>query len=302
MKKVIITGPTGTIGTALADMLTNNGCEVYAICRPNSNNIENLKKHPLLHIIECDISNLISLKDKLKGPFDAFYHFAWNGTFGDSRNNIDLQINNVKYTIDALDLANALDCKCFIGAGSQAEYGHFTQPADENTKTYPFTLYGAAKLSAGQMSRVYARNLGIKHIWFRIFSVFGPCDDSRTLVSYVINELKENRCPSLTKGEQVWDYLYSYDAADAMIKAAIKGKDGSIYCLGSGEKRLLRDYIKDIAEVVNPNVQLSFGQKPYGENQVMFLSADITKLKEDTGFIPKYDFKQAIKEIVGKLN
>ena len=118
----------------------------------------------------------------------------------------------------------------------------------------------------------------------------------------VINELKENRCPSLTKGEQVWDYLYSYDAADAMIKAAIKGKDGSIYCLGSGEKRLLKDYIKDIAEVVNPNVQLSFGQKPYGENQVMFLSADITKLKEDTGFIPKYDFKQAIKEIVGKLN
>ena len=81
MKRVIITGPTGTIGVALADVLTRRGCEVYAVCRPGSSNIQNLKEHKNLHVIECDISNLLSLKDKLDGDFDAFYHFASNSLY-----------------------------------------------------------------------------------------------------------------------------------------------------------------------------------------------------------------------------
>lgn len=300
MKRAIITGSTGTIGVALADILTKNGCEVYAVCRPNSCNIKNLKKHKNLFILECDISDLLSLKEKISKDFDVFYHLAWDGTFGDSRNEVDLQINNVKYTLDAVRLAKSLNCKVFIGAGSQAEYGHYNRPADENTKTRPFTLYGAAKLSAGQLSRVYAQNLKINHIWVRIFSVFGPGDDSRTLVSYVIDELNHGKSPELTLGEQIWDYIYSYDAADAMIKIAEKGKNNSIYCLASGQKRRLKEYIKDIADVVNPNINIVFGNKPYSKNQIMFLSADISKLKNDTGFIPKYNFKQAIKKIIDK--
>ena len=298
MNRVIITGPTGTIGAALADILTRNGCEVYAVCRPNSCNIKNLKQNELLHIVECDISNLSALKNDLPKGFDAFYHFAWNGTFGAERNEVSLQINNIKYTLDAVELAKNLNCKIFVGAGSQAEYGHYSMPADENTQTVPFTLYGAAKLAAGQMSRVYAYNLKIKHVWVRIFSVFGPCDDSRTLISYVINELKQGKLPELTAGEQIWDYLYSYDAAQAMIKIAQNCKDGEIYCLSSGQKRLLKEYIKDIADVINPNMCLTFGQKPYGENQIMFLAANINKLKTDVGFEPKYNFKQAIKEVI----
>lgn len=299
MKRVIITGPTGTIGVALVDVLTKRGCEVYAVCRPDSSNIKNLKPHKNLHVVECDISNLLSLKDKLSSGFDAFYHFAWNGTFGESRNEVDSQLSNVEYTIDAVNLARSLGCNVFVGAGSQAEYGHFAAPANENTYTKPFSLYGAAKLAAGQMSRVYARNLSMKHIWVRIFSVFGPCDDSRTLVSYVINELRAGRCPVLTSGEQVWDYLYSYDAAEALVRVVEAGKAGATYCLGSGEHRLLKEYIQDIAEVVNPDVKLAFGRKPYSENQVMFLSADISTLKKDTGFMPRYKFKQAIREIIG---
>lgn len=301
MKKVIITGPTGTIGVALADILTKEECEVYTVCRPNSSNIKNLKQNKFLHVVECDIANLSTLKNKLPKNFDAFYHFAWNGTFGSERNAVELQINNIKYTLEAVELAKNLNCKIFVGAGSQAEYGHYCIPANENTQTCPFTLYGAAKLSAGQMSRVYANNLSLKHVWVRIFSVFGPCDDSRTLISYVINELKQGKMPELTKGDQVWDYLYSYDAAQAMIKIAQNGKNGEVYCLGSGQKRLLKEYIKEIVDVVAPNATLTFGQKPYGENQIMFLAANINKLKNEVGFVPKYNFKQAINEIIAKI-
>lgn len=299
IRKVIITGPTGAIGVALADLLTSRGKEVYAICRPKSPNILNLKKHERLHVIECDISKLLTLEKVLDKGFDAFYHFAWNGTIGDARNNIDLQLDNIKHTLDATDLARRLDCKVFIGAGSQAEYGHFNKPADENTSTNPFTLYGAAKLSAGKMSRIYANNIGLSHIWTRIFSVYGPNDDSKTLISYVINELKCGRVPQLTKGEQVWDYLYSYDAAIAMLKVAEKGKNNSTYCIGSGQQRLLKDYIKDIASLFCIDIEEGLGKKPYSENQTMFLSANINKLKKDTGFSPQYEFKSSIASLIG---
>ncbi|MDQ5984115.1 MAG: GDP-6-deoxy-D-mannose reductase [Eubacteriales bacterium SKADARSKE-1] len=302
MKKAIITGPTGAVGTALAELLIQRNYEVFAICRPNSPNISNLKPNHNLHVIECDISKLLTLKDKLDLGFDVFYHLAWGGTFGESRNASSLQLDNIKYTMDAVELASGLGCKTFIGAGSQAEYGHFTKAADENTLTKPFSLYGAAKLSAGNLSRVLANDLGIRHIWTRIFSVYGPNDDERTLVSYVINEIKNNKQPALTKGEQVWDYLFNFDAANALIKLSEKGKNGETYNIASGENKLLKEYINDIAKIINPSLKLSFGQKPYGENQVMFLSADITKLKNDTGFVPEYSFEAGIRKILELQN
>ena len=200
--------------------------------------------------------------------------------------------------MDATVLAKKLDCKVFIGAGSQAEYGHFDAPANDKTLTKPFTLYGSAKLSAGHMSRVLAENLGIKHIWVRIFSVYGPGDDSNTLISYLVNELKNDRIPEITKCEQIWDYIYSYDAAEAMIKFGDKGRDGEIYCLGGGERKPLKDYILDILEALDKDIDIKFGEKPYCYNQVMFLSADIEKLKNDTGFLPKYKFEEGIKEVI----
>lgn len=298
MNRVIITGPTGAIGIAMADRLCRQGCQVYAVCRPGSENIGNLKRHENLHILECDISRLGDLKDQLEPGFDAFYHLAWNGTFGDSRNAVELQLKNIEYTLDAATLARELDCRVFVGAGSQAEFGHFREPAGEQTPTKPFSLYGAAKLSAGQMSRVHAGNIGLEHIWVRIFSVYGPGDDSRTLVSYLITELSAGRSPELTAGEQVWDYLYSDDAAEALILIGEKGKDGRIYSLGSGEKRLLKDYILEIRDVVNPAAEPGLGKRPYGKDQVMFLSADITDLVRDTGFSPKHAFKEGIREII----
>ena len=54
-----------------------------------------------------------------------FYHFGWDGTFGNSRNNMYGQNLNVKYALDAVKAAKATGCHTFVGAGSQAEYGRF---------------------------------------------------------------------------------------------------------------------------------------------------------------------------------
>lgn len=300
MKRVIITGPTGSIGTALTDILTRDGCEVYAICRPGSENICNLPKNPLVHVIECDISDTPSLKDRLTPGFDAFYHFAWNGTFGSSRDDIKRQSDNIQYTLDAVKTAKELACEVFIGAGSQAEIGHFDAPGNESTPTYPFTFYGAAKLSAGHMSRVYANMLGIRHVWGRIFSVYGPNDDPGTLISLLVDEISQGHSPDLTLGEQHWDYLFSYDAAEAFALMATKGRNNALYSLGGGERKLLRDYIIELRDLIDPTVELGFGKRAYSDNQVMYVATDTTAITKDLGFTPRYSFKEGIQTILNR--
>jgi nucleoside-diphosphate-sugar epimerase len=245
--------------------------------------------------VECDVQDLCLLKSRLGSGFDTFFHLAWSGTFGTDRNDARRQLDNIKYTLDAVKLAKDIGCQVFIGAGSQAEYGHFDRQADDSVVPKPFTFYGAAKLSAGQMSRVYAAQLGIRQAWVRIFSIYGPGDDKNTLVQFMIRELLADRSPALTAGEQIWDYLYSDDAAMALAAVAQSGKDGSVYNLGSGEQQLLKEYISIIRDVVSPKTELRLGARPYGSDQVMFLSADINKLIKDTGFVPKIAFREGIK-------
>lgn len=301
MENVIMTGPTGCIGTALIDLLLSEGYSVCAICRPGSKNIRHLPHHSRLDIVECDIKNLAQLKGRLSKVFDVFFHFGWFGTTGAERNDCRQQLDNIKYTLDAVELAKDLGCSLFIGAGSQAEYGHFCEPVNEESVTKPFSFYGAAKLSAGNMSRVYASQLGIKHIWVRIFSVYGPCDDYRTLVYYIIDKLLNIQPPKLTAGEQIWDYLYSTDAALALKQIALNGKDKAIYCLGSGIARPLKEYIKEIRDIVSPGMSLKFGEKAYSRDQVMYMCADIKSLTHDTGFLPQVDFKEGIMKTFGYI-
>lgn len=158
--------------------------------------------------------------------------------------------------------------------------------------------YGIAKLCAGQMTREYAHQLGMEHIWTRILSVYGPNDGAQSMVMSTINKLKSGEVPKFTKGEQLWDYLYSGDAGRAFRLIGEKGIDGKTYVLGSGQAKPLAEYIKAIRDVVNSNGQIELGAIPYAPKQVMCLQADITELNIDTGFVPEMDFATGIKKIL----
>ena len=140
MNRVIITGPTGAIGVAFIEECISHGTEVFAIVRPNSKRSKNIPQHKLVHIIECDLNELVNLPKKIEEmeeesvfetieqnkkfveKFEVFYHLGWDGTFGNSRNNMQGQLQNIQYTLDAVQAAKKLGCKRFVGAGSQAEY------------------------------------------------------------------------------------------------------------------------------------------------------------------------------------
>ncbi len=294
----VVTGPTGAVGTALCRRLADAGCSVYAVCRPGSARASALPVHERVRAVYCDMASLQELGRQIGGKCDVFYHLAWAHTAGPGRDDMPAQIGNIRYTVDAVRAAAELGCGVFIGAGSQAEYGPVDGPLRPDTPVFPRTGYGMAKLCAGQMSRQEAHRLGMEHVWPRILSVYGPGDGERSMISSVTRQLLAGERPSLTAGEQIWDYLYADDAAEALYRMAVRGADGAVYPLGSGEARPLRSYVRQLRDAVDPALPLGFGEVPYGPGQVMHLQADISALARDTGFSPRTAFSEGIKKTV----
>lgn len=284
------------LGIALINRLLREDIEITAVIRPHSSRADRLPENSRVKIVECDLEELKQLPEKLNKTYDYFFHFAWDGTYGNARNDMFIQTKNIEATLHAVEAASHLGCEVFIGAGSQAEYGKVEGKLAPDTPVNPETGYGMAKLCAGQMSRVMCKNKGIRHIWMRILSTYGPNDGMHTMIISGMLQMLRHEIPKYTKGEQMWDYLYCDDAANAFYLAALKGIDGSVYCLGSGQVHPLYEYIQDIRDIVAPGSDIGFGEIPYYPNQVMYLCADITKLTADTGFVPKTSFKDGIRK------
>lgn len=301
IKKAVVTGPTGSIGTALCLELAKNGIAVYAVCRPGSPRAAALPVHENIVRVDCDVAQLSALPGLIPGGADAFYHFAWAHTIGPGRNDMGAQIDNIRYCLDAVHTARELGCQVFIGAGSQAEYGRFEGMLKPETPCFPENGYGIAKLCAGQMSRIECEKLGLDHIWARILSVYGPGDGPNTMISSVISQLLQGQKPALTAGIQQWDYLYAGDAARAFRLMARHGVSGKVYPLGSGCARPLKEYIRILRDAIDPELPLGLGEIPYGPLQVMHLQADITELHKDTGFTPATSFETGIRNTINSF-
>jgi nucleoside-diphosphate-sugar epimerase len=296
MNKIIVTGATGCVGSAIVRRALAQGMEVTCIVHEDSKRLSNLPQDERMKIVECNLSNYSSLQ--IPGEHDAFVHMAWEKTFGASRDDAESQMRNIQYTLDACHLAKRCGCPVFVGAGSQAEYGVQSVDLTPDMPVKPESGYGIAKYAAGKLSALLCKSLGIRQNWVRILSVYGPNDGENTLISYVIRELKAGRSPELTKCEQIWDYLYADDAADAILAIAERGVDGKVYPLGSGSGRKLSEYIEDIRRIINPTVEVKYGAKAYYPHQPMHLVGDLSELRTDTGWEPSIEFIKGADRII----
>ena len=298
MKKILLTGATGMIGTAILNECAIRGIEAVAVFRRGSDRRKRIPDSKFIKVVECGLEEIEKLPSISGSGFDAFYHLAWADTDKNGRNDAIKQNRNIEYTLQAVKAAQKTGCGIFVGAGSQAEYGKVSKTISEDFPPEPETAYGTAKLFAGKRSAELCRQFGIKHVWTRIFSVYGPNDSTATMIMYCIGKLLKKEKPLLTKCEQMWDYLHCSDAAKALLIAGEKGKNGSVYNIGSGICRPLTEYVKLLLDATDPGIESGVGEIEYGPGQIMHLCADITKIKNDTGFKPAVNFEQGIKETI----
>lgn len=328
-KRVIITGATSMLGSALVRRCEAEGDEVYAVLRPESGQIANLAGTGAVRVSLALEDWREHLTEKIREaagnvPCDILYHFAWNGTYGDSRRDPAQQQKNVEYTKTAFQTAAELGCSTFVGAGSQAEFGPYDIPLSDALEKRPVTEYGKAKLAAWQAVLAMAEGVTesgavqgttesgaaqkrtIRVNWGRILSAYGPGDHTYTLIGSTLRKLLNQEQAAFTKGEQIWDFIHADDAARAFSMIGDKGVHGKAYTIGCGEGRPLRTWLEELYTVVHDRYpdtpEPLFGAVPYFPDQVMHLVADISELTKDTGFRPEITFAEGIRKLLESDN
>lgn len=297
--KYVITGPTGSIGAnIIIRLLKDPANDIWAICNPSSGRERLLPQSKHLHIIYCDMQALPEASEKLPEQLDVFIHLAWGGTIGAARNDMNLQLENARCYIDAVNLAKKHGCSTFAGAGSQAEYGRKTVPVTEDMLCTPENGYGAIKLSSGHLSRLMCDQAGIRHLWLRYFSVYGPYENFTSLTSSTVIKYLHGEVPDFTEGIQLWDYTFAEDAAEASVALIENPACSGIYNISSGNARPLKDYIKIIAKLCGAKEIGNFGAIPYNAASVMYLCGDVTRLKKDTGCTMSTPFEVGAEKMI----
>lgn len=297
--RIAVTGATGFLGSnVVRKLLAAPAAELLLSVRPESDlwRIEDLL--PQLNVEYVDLED----HSKLERAFARFnpecvIHLAWHGVLGEARNDLS-QHRNVSISTCLINLAAKTGATSWIGVGSQAEYGPWSSPIDENTPTHPTTVYGAAKLATCILAERMCKAAGLRFVWLRLFSSYGPKDHVEWMIPYLTNTLLRRGRPSLTSGEQLWDYLFVEDAADAFVSVVRNEKAEGIFNLASGETHKLRYIVELIRDMVDPTLELGFGEVPYRTDQVMRLEANISGLRTVTGWRPVTPLHEGLRRTV----
>lgn len=297
VKKVIITGGSGPVGLALIQRLLKENIEILLFQRKLSGRRIYLPEDPHIHVEYRTLAELNDYVPKAN-DYDVFFHLGWANVQPATRNNLEKQLENIPYSMAAVELAKRAGCHSFIGVGSQAEYGRHNEALREDTVCRPEIAYGIMKLCACHSTRLLCEKYGIRHIWPRILSGYGFYDNmSSVLVSGILSCL-DGKKMEFSKGEQIWDFIHMNDAANALYLIAKRGRNGAVYPVGGGDARPLKEYIRVMCEKLGKPEDMELGRIPYSDAQIMHLEADISSLKADTGWEPEIRFEDGIEGVI----
>lgn len=300
MKSAIVTGANGFVGSAVVKELLRKNIDVLAIV--HADNSTNLPDNPHLHIISCDMSEIGSLTDCLShNKYDLFYHFAWSGSAGPLRTDYNLQLENAKWSLDAITTASKLGCEKFIAAGSILEDETLAAVNSQGNMPGAPYIYGAGKIVFHQMGSPLAAKLGIKLIWGKITNTYGVGEVSPRLVNTTLRKCIGGISPEFTSGVQNYDFIYIDDLARAFYLLGQKGKPFSNYVLGSGQAKPLREFLEELHNAVAPDLPFLFGDVPFTGTNLPLSSFNTDNLYEDTGFVPEYSFAEGCKKTINWL-
>ena len=222
IKKVVMTGGSGPIGLALIQKLLEEHVEVFLFQREHSFRSAFVPEHEHLHIEHYTLEQLKDYEPE-ENDYDVFFHLGWANTGKTVRNNITEQSKNVRYSSYAVETAHKFGCHTFIGVGSQAEYGRKKEPLAGDMLCEPESAYGIMKLCSCYATRMLCDKYGMRHIWPRVLSGYGKYDnDGSVLIANIVNSL-HHRPLAFSKGEQIWDFVYMDDIANALYLIAKHG-------------------------------------------------------------------------------
>ncbi len=302
--KLLVTGGAGFIGSEFVRQAVDKGYEVAVVDKLTyAGDLERLKEvEDKITFYKADITNREFIEHifKVEKP-DVVVHWA-------AESHVDRSIldatpfieTNVKGTQVLLDIAKENNTKQFINIATDEVYGELGEEGQfyEDTPLVPNSPYSVSKASADMLGRAYYKTYGLPVITVRPSNNYGWWQYPEKLIPVVIlKALNDEPIPVYGTGENVREWLFVSDCAEAVFEIMEKGKDGEIYNVGSGEERKNIEVVKAILSLLNkPEDLITFVKDRPGHDFRYSLNTD--KIEREIGWKAKVTFEEGIEKTV----
>ncbi|MEL0208800.1 MAG: NAD(P)-dependent oxidoreductase [Gammaproteobacteria bacterium] len=308
MKKAIITGSTGFIGSAFVEFLVAKGIDVLAIGRKDLNDISKIRRKRIKDAtyLNLDMKNISQLSEKISeikwsiGDDCVFFNLAWGGETNLSDLNIQSQMLNVAWCVNALEVSEKIGCSRFIQVGTMEEaFTHKYLKLDhhKNDQYNRHVIYSVAKIAAKYALKLKASNMNIDYIYVLHSHVMGEDDDKDSFLQVTLQKLVNGDDLIFSSGEQFFDVISLADCSLGYYLICQKGKSDEEYWVGSGNPRKLREYVEKMFNLFPSKKEMQFGKLPYNDIILEKEDFSIANLEADTGYKPIMTFEETVKEL-----
>lgn len=307
MKKILITGADGFIGSHLTEMLLKKGHKVKALSYYNSFNywgwLEDIKENKNLEIISGDIRDPFLCKQITK-DVDVVYHLAAliaipysyvaPGSYIDT---------NVKGTLNICQAAMENKCSRILITSTSEVYGTAKYvPIDEKHPLQPQSPYSASKIGADSIAMSYYSSFGLPLTIARPFNTYGPRQSARAVIPTIITQMSAGvKKIRLGDSKPTRDFNYVTDTCEGFIRLAeCKEAIGEIINIGSDTEISVEDTFKIIKRLMKSKSEM-FTEKERirpKNSEVFRLCCDNSKIKKLCGYEPKHTLEEGLKKTI----
>ena len=304
MRKLLVTGGAGFIGSEFVRQGVKRGFEIAVVDKLSyAGDLERLKEvEGKIDFHKVDITESKAVEDifKREKP-DAVIHWAAEShvdrSITDASPFLDTNING---THVLLDISKKYSIQKFINISTDEVYGDLQEKGQffETTPLNPSSPYSVSKASADMLGRAYQRTYGMPVITVRPSNNYGQWQFPEKLIPVVILRAVNNqKVPVYAKGENVREWLFVSDCADAVFAILEQGKSGEIYNIGSSEEKRNIDVVKTILGLLGkPDDLIEFVKDRLGHDFRYSLNSN--KIREQIGWKSSVLFTEGIEKTV----
>ena len=300
IKKALVTGGAGFIGSHITDALVSNGCQVAVIDDLSTGKLSNLEHvKDEIKFYKGDILDQVILEKAVKNCDVIFHQAAIVSVPWSIENPVDSAMVNEMGTLSVLESARKNNVRRVVSASSSAIYGDDPQlPKSENMALKPLSPYAVQKLTGEYYSGLYYKLYGLETVCMRYFNVYGPRQDPTSPYSGVISIFMSKAVSKKTPviygdGNQYRDFVFIDDVVRAnLLAASTDGASGEVFNVGTGKYVTINGLWEMACELSGINIKPEHESLKPGD--IVESVANIDHAQKILQFKPEYSFKNGL--------
>ena len=304
VKRILVTGGAGFIGSHIVDRLAAEGYEIIILDDLSTgkiNNVSALLKNKLVKFIKGDIRDPEIVKNSIK-KCDAVIHLAAITSVTRSlREPFIVNDVNVNGTLNLLKNSLDSNVKKFIFVSSTAVYGDNLPPLAEVMLPRPLSPYGASKLAGEHYCLSFWKSFELPTVILRCFNVYGRRMSNNgyaPVISKFTKNIRNNASITIYgDGEQTRDFIHVHDVVEAaLLTLRSQEVSGDTINIGTGKPTSINQLVKLLIDLAGKEVRIIRKEARTGE--IRHSHANITKATGKLGFLPKVDLKEGLQDTI----